>query len=891
MLSDLLYRLRTLLHRQAVNRELDEELQYHLDREAEKYRGTEASPDEAMRRAKVALGGTEQVRQHCREARGTMLLENLVQDLRYALRQLRRSLGFSFAVVLTLTLAIGVNSAVFSLLDGFLLRTLPYPQAERIGVLMSHIEGTNPRTGEHVSVEDDSHDGETWETLKSNMNAVTLASWGGSGGLNMQTGATAGKATRYVQAARVSAHYFDVLGIPPYLGRSFTEAEDRPHGAPVALLSYALWQSAFHADSAIIGATIRLKEEPYTVVGVLPRRALVPGNADLFTPLQPATSGECGGDNCGILMRLKPGATWEQATAQISHLPKPGYVDSRSRAWFYALPMQRYLGGPMGSKVEALMLAVGFVLLIACANLAGLTLVRIARRNLEVATRMALGASRARVLWQLWIENLVLALAGGAAGLALAVALMRGAKQWLPDEMIPLGGFTLDTRVLLFTGAAAVLTSLLFGAMPALETRRLDLRLTLAAGTRAVANGSGRTRQWLIGAEVALTVVLLACAGLLVRTLIHLETLPPGFDATNVMTAKASLTAVVYNDPKSLESLLDKSLASIRRIPGVEDAAAGLSVPYERGLNYSVAIKDGPQAGKHDSSNLTYVTSGYFSTLHIPLLSGRGLLSSDISTSEPVAVVNVDFARHFYNDRNAVGHHFQIEDGGTSYAIVGVVASVQKKPGMYAEVPLTTEPIAYLPAAQTPGPVIAAGNLWFQPSWIVRTRAPLPGLTDAMQRALAEVDPELPFSGFYSMNDLLNERLQTQHIEVTLLGVLAGLALLLSSIGIYALVSHLVMQRRREIGIRMALGCTLGRAIVRAGLGGATAVGGGVVAGLALSFLALRALKSEIYGVSPYDRVTLCSVPLLLLLIAAVASFLPALRIANIDPAETLRSE
>lgn len=891
MLSDLVYRLRTLLHRQAVNRELDEELQYHLDREAEKYRGTDASPDEAMRRAKVALGGTEQVRQHCREARGTMLFENLVQDLRYALRQLRRSLGFSFAVVLTLTLAIGVNSAVFSLLDGFLLRTLPYPQAERIGVLMSHVEGTNPRTSEHVSEENDSHDGKTWELLKSSLSAVTLGSWGGAGGANLETSAAAGKAIRYVHAGRVSAHYFDVLGIPPYLGRSFTEDEDRPYGPPVVVLSYALWQSAFHADSGIIGTTVHLKGEPYTVVGVLPRRAIVPSNADLFTPLQPATTGECGDDNCGILMRLKPGATWEQLTAQIRHLPRPGYVGPRSKAWFYALPMQSYLGGPMGSKVEALMLAVGFVLLIACANLAGLTLVRIARRNLEVATRMALGASRARVLWQLWIENLVLALAGGAAGLGLAVALMRGAKQWLPEEMVPLGGFTLDSRVLLFTAAAAVLTSLLFGAMPALETRRLDLRLTLAAGTRAVASGSGRIRQWLIGAEVALTVVLLASAGLLVRTLVHLETLPPGFDATDVMTAKASLTAVGYNDPIRFVSLLDKSLASIRRIPGVEDAAAGLSVPYERGLNYSFAIMDGPQAGKQDVSNLTYVTSGYFSTLRIPLLSGRGLLSSDISTSEPVAVVNVDFARHFYNARDAVGHHFQIGDGGTRYAIVGVVAGVQKKPGRYGDAPLATEPIIYLPAAQTPGPVIAAGNLWFQPSWIVRTRGPLPGLTEAMQRALSEVDPELPFSGFYSMRDLLNQRLQIQHIEVTLLGILAGLALLLSSIGVYALVSHLVVQRRRELGIRIALGCTLASAIVRASLAGAASVGGGVVAGLALSFFALRALKSEIYGVSTYDRVTLFSVPLLLLLIAAVASFLPALRIANIDPAETLRSE
>ncbi len=891
MFSDLLYRLRVLFRRKAVDRELEEELQYHLDREAEKCRRVEASPDLAMRRAKLALGGTEQVTQQCREARGTKLIEDLLQDLRYAARQLRKSIGFTCAVILTLTLAIGVNSAVFSLLDGFLLRTLPYPHAERLGILMTHIEGINPRTGQYGSEEDDSQDGATWELLKSNLNTVTLASWGGSGGVNLQAGPTAGNAARYVHAGRVSAHYFDVLGLPLYLGRSFTDDEDLPDGPQAVVLSYALWQSAFHGDSGILGETIHLKGEAYTVVGVLSNKAIVPNAADLFTPLRPATTGECGGDNCGVVMRLKPEATWEQLRAEISHLPKPGYVGRRDKAWFYTLPMQSYLGGYMRPRVEALMLAVGFVLLIACANLAGLSLVRIAQRNLEVATRMALGASRARVLWQLWIESLLLAAVGGAAGLGLAFTLIGAARKLLPEEMVPIGGFGLDNRVLIFTTAATVLTSLLFGAMPALETRRLDLRQTLAAGTRALASRSGRIRQWLIGAEVALTVVLLAGAGLLVRTLIHLETLPPGFDAANVMTAKASLNAVRYNDPITFVGLLDKSLASMRRIPGVEDAAVGLSVPYERGLNYSLTLMDGPQAGKDDGANFTYVTPGYFSTLRIPLLMGRGFVSSDTSTSQPVAIVNAEFARHFYKDRDAVGRHFQIGGGRIQYAIVGVVASVQKKPSMYGDGPLATEPMIYLPAAQTPASILAAGHLWFQPSWIVRTRGPVSGLTEAMQRALAEADPDLPFSGFYSMRDLLNQRLQMQHIEVILLGVLAGLALLLSSIGLYALVSNLVVQRTREISIRIALGCTLRRAILGVGAAGAAPVGGGVLAGLALSFFALRALQSEIYGVSAYDRVTLVSVPLLLITIAGLASLMPALRIARIDPVEALRAE
>ena len=288
----------------------------------------------------------------------------------------------------------------------------------------------------------------------------------------------------------------------------------------------------------------------------------------------------------------------------------------------------------------------------------------------------------------------------------------------------------------------------------------------------------------------------------------------------------------------------------MRRIPGVEDAAVGLSVPYERGLNYSLTLLDGPQAGKDYGSNFTYVTPGYFSTLRIPLLMGRGFVSSDTSTSQPVAIVNAEFGRHFYNDRNAVGRHFQIDGGRIKYAIVGVVANVQKKPSMYGDAPLATEPMIYLPAAQTPASILAAGNLWFQPSWIVRTRGPISGVTEAMQRALTEVDPDLPFSGFYSMRDLLNQRLQMQHIEVILLGVLAGLALLLSSIGLYALVSNLVVQRTREISIRIALGCTLRRAILGVGsagsnTGGRRRLGGPCIVVLRPASVAERDLWSE----------------------------------------------
>ena len=534
-------------------------------------------------------------------------------------------------------------------MNGFLLRTLPYPQPDRIAALVVHREDTE--RGKAVSEEDDSFDGSSWQLLKASLDGVTIASWGGTGGVNLRDGAT----VRYVTGSRVSAHYFEALGLPLGLGRSFSDEEDRPHGPPVAVLSYALWQSTFHSDPGIIGKSIQLKGEPYTVIGILPRGALTPSKADLFTPLQPAETGECGGQNCGILIRLKPHATWAQVNAQLSRLRLPYFSELETkyhgRARIYALPLQLELAGDMRGKVIVLMLAVSFILLIACANLAGLALVRILRRSHEIATRFALGASRLDVLRELWMEDLLLALLGGAGGVGLAELILDALRTLLPESMIPVGGFSIDSRVLGFTLGASLLASLLCGALPALQTRRFDLGRSSFAGSRAVTSGSSRLRQLLIGAEVALTVVLLASAGLLVRTLIYLETLPPGFDARDVMTAQVSLDDARYHDAATFQKLLKKSLSAMRQIPGVRDAAVGLSVPYERGLNDSMTIMDGTSAGTRSASSLSYITPGYFSTLGIPLLAGRSITDADSSVSERVAIVNVAFSRRFFKIR------------------------------------------------------------------------------------------------------------------------------------------------------------------------------------------------------------------------------------------------
>jgi predicted permease len=480
---------------------------------------------------------------------------------------------------------------------------------------------------------------------------------------------------------------------------------------------------------------------------------------------------------------------------------------------------------------------------------------------------------------------------GGLAALLVGSLTLQLMNRQIPETFLPLGGISMDSRVLLFTAAAGIGASLFFGLLPALGTRRIDVRSALASGSsRSVAQSGGtRTRYVLIIGEVALTVVLLTVAGLLVRTLVYLETLPPGFNPENVVIAKASLDDVRYNDRASFLKLLNRSTAAMQNIPGVESASVGLSVPYESALNYAVKVADGQQMGELKMTDLVYVTPSYFETLQIPLKAGRVFAESDVSTSQYVAVVNTAFARKYLGRDNGVGRHL-LSDGNT-IEIVGVTGSVVTPPGFTAGGPIVDEPTVYVPAAQMPTQLVNLVHVWFQPSWIVRTKGRLSGLTQQMQQALASVDPDLPISGFYGMNEVLSETLLLQHMEVGLLATLAGLALLLSSVGIYGLVSNLVNQRTRELGIRMALGCTLQGAMFETSRVGIAATGAGLAAGLLLSSAAVKVLRNQLFGVALYDPLTLCAVSALLGLVAVIAAFLPTFRIARIDPAETLRAQ
>lgn len=807
-------------------------------------------------------------------------MENWWQHLRFAARQLRQNPGFTLAVIITLALSIGANTAIFSLVNALMLKSLPYSHSERMGTIYARV------TGPGASDERTGIDGEKWELLRDNVPALISAVSGGASGVNLK----AGSRVEYIHEGRISAHYLDVLAVQPLLGRNFSEDEDRPHGPKAAVLSYSLWHNVFGTDPSILGQAILLKGEPYMVVGVLPRGATTPLNADVYTNLQPSREGEGGGTNFDAVTRLRDGANWQETNAEINHAwasraqrfakNSPG-----SQVSYYSVPFQKGQTDSLRPQVLALMLAALFILLIACANLAGLTMVRMLRRTSEVVTRLAVGASPWQIQKQFWMENLLLALVGGGVGIGVGFMALRSLLLLLPENFLPVASVPLDARVMGFTLVTTLLTSILFGMLPALAARKVDLKASMS-GRSVASSGNLRLRQTLIAGEVALTVVLLAASGLLIRTLVHLETLAPGFNPNGVMTAKASLDDVRFHDPATFRKLLDESTAAMRQIPGVQNAAVGLTLPYERAINDGVTISDGKEAGREDGTDVVYVTPGYFETLQMPVVVGRAITDADGPSTQRVAVVNQAFARKFYGGSNPVGRYIN-----KNTMIVGEVADVSVSSGLYAGAPLMSEQAMYIPASQVDAHFLALVHVWVQPDWVVRTSGATEGLPAEMQRALASVDPNLPFSGFYSMKDLLARTLATQQIEVALLGAMAALALILSAVGIFALVANMVAQRTREIGIRMALGSTVGQAMMEIGFSGAGASLVGVVLGLALSAGALRVMRSVLYGVGVYDTPTLAAVVLTLTVVTVLATALPTLKIAKIDPATTLREE
>jgi predicted permease len=694
---------------------------------------------------------------------------------------------------------------------------------------------------------------------------------------------------QYVHEGRVSAHFFDVLAIHPLFGRSFSADDDRPNGPKVAILSYNLWQDLKSSNDQLLGQAILLKGEPYTVIGILSKDAETPLRAAVYTAIQATRGGEGGGTNFDAIVRLRADASWEEANAQINRAwalssSPSGKTIPQSQVNYYLIPLRRAQTAKLRPQLLALMLAAGLILLIACANLAGLMLVRVSRRNSEVATRLALGASRWQVQKQFWIENLVLAFVAGLVGLGVGFLVLHGLMSLLPEHFLPVLRVSLDGRVLAFTLFLSLGASLVFGMFPAFATRRVNLRSSISRRT-ITGSGSLRLRQVLVAGEVALSLVLLTTCGLLIRTTVHLETLAPGFNADGVVAAKASLDDVRFHDPVIFRKLLDESLVLMRRIPGVQNAAVGLTLPYERALNNDIVLSDGKNSGQHVESDFLYVTPGYFDTLHMSLSKGRVFTDEDGPATQHVAIVNHTFSLKFFGGGSPVGHYINQDT-----VVVGEVADVSTASGLsQGSAPLMTEQSIYLPAAQVNDRLLAGVHVWAQPSWIVRTAVPTKMLTSEMQRALTSVDSNLPFSGFYSVHDLLDQALVTQRMEVALLSGMSALALLMSLVGIFALVASIVTQRTKEIGVRIALGSSLSRAMLHTSGSALIASAFGIGVGFLLCIGTLPFMRSAVYGVQVYDARNLIIVIVTFALVSLLAAVGPTLRILRIDPAQTLR--
>lgn len=805
-----------------------------------------------------------------------------MSDLRYAARILSKSPGFALTAIVTLALAIGANTAIFSLVDAILIQPLPYPEPDRL----AHV--TRTYRGPGLSGQDIGHDGRVWEAVRDHATTIDAAVIGATSRANL----TSGDRAMSVRQQRVGAGYFGVLGVSPALGREFSLDEDRPNGAAAAILSARLWRSAFGANPGIVGETILLRGERSLVVGVIPdgfRSAS--DDVDIWTPLRPSTTGEGGGQNYTIIARLRPGVSWPAAAAEMAAIIDP-VIPLRTSASGATIshgvsPLQHGMTAAMRRPLVLLWTAVLAVLLVACVNLSGLLLARAGQRTREIATRVALGGSSGRVVRQLFAESLVIAAVGGAGGLGLGWLLLEAVKSASVDVFPAWQTVSLDSRVLLATGGLAVFTAMGFGLLPAWHASRLDVQAALAeGGTRAVAGGArGWPRRALVVAEVAMGVVLLVGAGLLLRTFAALQGLSPGFDLSNVTTASASLDDARYRDVMRVQRLFDETLATLRGTPGVSAAAVALGLPYERILNMGVRIGSGDERGA--AASVAYVSDGFFEALRIPLREGRILRASDRRGGAPVVVVNEAFVRSFLRDRQALGAELAVSGGVR--AIVGVVGDVRQIAGGGRYGPIDALPTVYMPVSQVSDGFLQLAHTWFSPSWIVRGGGDRAAIAADVRRAIAQVDPQLPIASIREMDEIRASSVARQRLLMLLVGLLGGTTVLLAAVGVHGLIASIVTERTRELGIRLALGSTVGQAVRTAVLPAFSLTIAGLVVGGALAAGASGLVRGLLWGVTPHDPLTFGVVAIALLVAAALASVVPALRVWRLDPGALLR--
>jgi putative ABC transport system permease protein len=881
MLSDLLFRLRAIFRAKSMDAGLDEELQFHLDRQLEKHIQAGLAPAEARRRVRLEFGGATQITEECRDARGTHALEALSQDLRYAFRTLRKNRGFTCVALITLALAIGANTAIFSVVYGALLRPLPYADPDRLIVLNE----THPRIGTISVSYPNFLDWRVQNHVFSGMAVMAGVGYNLSGVAQPET----------ISGQAVSSNFLSLIGVHPLLGRDFDPSEDKPGAAPVVMLTHQLWESHFAGRQDVIGRSVSLDGRGFTIIAVLPPDLRTTEAVSVLEPLgvwltdnSDAIARGNRGDTAAI-GRLATGVTLARARAEMEGIAgrlAAAYPEANNQFGIALQPIRELFVGDIRPAILVLFAAVMFVLLIACANVANLFLMRAAGRTREIALRVAIGATRGRIIQQMLAESLVVAGLGGVLGLGLALAGMRAMSSLIPAAAMSGNGANVNGAVLLFALGVTTLSAITFGLAPAMQSVRAGVHSSLKE-SKSSAGGvrQNRWRTMLVVAEFALAVILLAGAGLMLKSVSGLIAVDPGFRPDHLLRLNISLTSSQYPNGAAIRVFWRRLLDGVRALPGVERAALGTNVPLTNSHGRGDITVEGmalPAPGSFPHPDRHSVSPGYLRTLGVRLLGGRDFADTDSEIAPKVALINARLARDLFPGQDPVGKRFMPGRPDPArqpvwITIIGVVDDTR----MYGLANPSRLEI-YRPLAQaTPDEM----------DLLVKSRIEPASLTSSIRGVLTSIDRNQPISSISTMDQLVQDSVGSRRVTLILLGLFSALALVLAGIGIYGVIAYSVTQRTQEIGIRMALGAGRNDVMKMILLQGVRIASAGLIIGMLAALVLTRYLEKLLFSVSPGDPATFAIVALVLALVALLACYIPARRTLRVDPMTALRYE